>query len=464
MDFHTTFLRTLEEASSMLEKSKTVKVDSDLREINEKFKKIPDIQTYAGTKNDLHTFLNCFDDIERYLLMANHVFRGLNECSFEPEKVDLKEEKKATDDDNMIGGDGSVGDGEEDEKKKKKKDDKPKKDPYEIRKLKFYDDKYLKKDEIDKLREQYMGLSILNDTRKDTLKLDEKTLDKATEDKKPGVKGKSKHGIYSGIQVIIKTYPVVGDAQTHLVDHVKYLAKLGDNEAITHIYGYVDHPNDNVMVVFHQEKRTILEKKKNFNLSKRIDILKKILGMLMKNKEDHKLFHGSLHPDNILLTEKNEPKLADYGFAFVNHYNYAETDHPHKNYIHPEYSKEGLKDINDDKKEKYDAYSFAKLIDELLKPPVVDELNFSDFEKVLKIAEKKGKFSDLKELLDNDTVRLYGAVDPFWQEKLKDQVQVKFYHFAEYFLEYFNVSKSEENKDSIEKIFEDMKTNDLSEE
>jgi len=36
MDFHTTFLRTLEEASSMLDKSRTVKVDSDLREINEK--------------------------------------------------------------------------------------------------------------------------------------------------------------------------------------------------------------------------------------------------------------------------------------------------------------------------------------------------------------------------------------------------------------------------------------------
>jgi len=41
---------------------------------------------------------------------------------------------------------------------------------------------------------------------------------------------------------------------------------------------------------------------------------------------------------------------------------------------------------------------------------------------------------------------------------------VKFYHFAEYFLDYFNVTKSEENKDIIEKIFEDMKTNDLSEE
>jgi len=98
------------------------------------------------------------------------------------------------------------------------------------------------------------------------LKLDEKTIDKATEDKKPGVKGKSKHGIYSGIQVIMKTYPVIGEAQTNLIDHVKYLANLGDNEAITHIYGYVENPKENVMVVFHQEKRTILEKKKKFQL------------------------------------------------------------------------------------------------------------------------------------------------------------------------------------------------------
>jgi len=60
MDFHTTFLRTLEEASSMLDKSRTVKVDSDLREINEKFKKIPNIQNYAGTKNDLHNFFDLF--------------------------------------------------------------------------------------------------------------------------------------------------------------------------------------------------------------------------------------------------------------------------------------------------------------------------------------------------------------------------------------------------------------------
>jgi len=266
MDFHTTFLRTLEEASSMLDKSRTVKVDSDLREINEKFKKIPNIQNYAGTKNDLHNFLTCFDEIEKYLLMANHLFRGLNECNFEPEKVDLKEEKKATEDDNATGVDVSGGDGSGDDKKKKKKDDKPKKDPYEIRKLKIIEEKYPKKDEIEKLKEQYMALSILKDTKKDTLKLDEKTIDKATEDKKPGVKGKSKHGIYSGIQVIMKTYPVIGEAQTNLIDHVKYLANLGDNEAITHIYGYVENPKENVMVVFHQEKRTILEKKKKFQL------------------------------------------------------------------------------------------------------------------------------------------------------------------------------------------------------
>jgi len=106
----------------------------------------------------------------------------------------------------------------------------------------------------------------------------------------------------------------------------------------------------------------------------------------------------------------------------------------------------------------------AKLIDELLRPPVVDELNFSNFEKVLKIAEKKGTFTALKELLDIETVSLYGAVDPFWQSTLKESVQVKFYHFTEHFCDYFDISKSEENKDIKEKIFEDMKTNDLSEE
>jgi len=41
---------------------------------------------------------------------------------------------------------------------------------------------------------------------------------------------------------------------------------------------------------------------------------------------------------------------------------------------------------------------------------------------------------------------------------------VKFYHFTEHFCDYFDISKSEENKDIKEKIFEDMKTNDLSEE
>jgi len=303
MEFHTAFLRTLEDASSTLDKTKTVKVDTDLKEISNKFKSIPNIQNYAGNKSDLHNYLVCFEEIEKFLLVSNHLFRGLQECQFEPEKSDVKEDKK-NEDANATDTTG----GDTEDKEKKKKAEKPKKDPYELRRMKVVD-KYPKPEEIEKLKEMYMGLSILNDTKKDTLKLDEKSLDKVTSDKassdkKPGVKGKSKHSIFSGIQVIAKTYPVVGDAQVRLLEHVKFLANLGDNDAVTHIYGYIEHPQEGVTVVFHQEKRPILEKKKNFNLSKRIEILKKILGFLIKNKDEHKLYHGSLHPDNILLTEK----------------------------------------------------------------------------------------------------------------------------------------------------------------
>jgi len=56
-------------------------------------------------------------------------------------------------------------------------------------------------------------------------------------------------------------------------------------------------------------------------------------------------------------------------------------------------------------------------------------------------------------------------VDPFWNKEIgKEIVQIKFFHFAEKFIDYFNVSKSEENDDIRTKIFDDMKTNELSEE
>jgi len=61
------------------------------------------------------------------------------------------------------------------------------------------------------------------------------------------------------------------------------------------------------------------------------------LGETLIKLQKEELFHGSLHPGNILLSEKNDLRLSDYGFAYTKHYDYSNTKY--SDFIHPEYMK-----------------------------------------------------------------------------------------------------------------------------
>jgi len=247
----------------------------------------------------------------------------------------------------------------------------------------------------------------------------------------------------------------------------------GLKDVVVHLFGYIANEDVEgvIEIVSYRENRNILQKRKNFPLYKRIEVIVKILKGLIQMKESN-IHHGSLHPRNILMDEANHPRLADTGYAFVKHFKYEVNDYEDKPFYsefidrHYTLQPDKLKQWTDQEKEAFDVYSIGKVLLYLtkdvtsdsahhkLEDELKDELNcFGDD------LSKRCHLEDLYHFLQNSEKMsfIYGEVDAFWNS-LKDEVKdnkISFAKFAEHFYHFFNNTDhlgEKERRESIEYI------------
>jgi len=292
---------------------------------------------------------------------------------------------------------------------------------------------------------------------KDNFALDPKNIKSINEaETSEGLKGKTKFGIYMGVNVCIKPTQL---NEEQMKDYIREYKKL-DGRYNVKIMGYflgkdvkeyfrikkeslektkgeihteefdneikeieeLQNWDDNTYyIVSLKEKRRLIEKKKD--LSRRISYLKSLLkGLYLLNKRN--IHHGSLHKGNILLSAQGEIKLDDIGYAYKIPKDYTLVEE-YKKYFPENYDPENK---SDNQKEIEDMFSFYQFCEDYLSSEVINKRQKKKLTEILK--DYKANITSINDLNEKfSKFNLSGPIDHFWKIVVNDVEKIEFINF-----------------------------------